>query len=110
MVGNVRNFSASTANMSKQRHTLTTALNGYSCELLDSYKPKNSVTGASTKSLSYHDKISTILNNRDDTDNENSGLTRKEINAKLFKDRRSFYDNYEDDSEKKDDPNLYRFR
>ena len=73
---------------SPKRHELTTKLNGYNVEFLDDYKHRP----AFSSSISYHEKIANILNSE-----RGDEVSRRQINAKLVKDRRSFYDNYEEE-------------
>ena len=74
---------------SPKRHELTTKLNGYNVEFLDDYKHR---PFSSSSSSSYHEKIANILNSE-----RGDEVSRRQMNAKLIKDRRSFYDNYEEE-------------
>jgi len=90
----------STSPISTSRLNLTTALNGYSStEFINNYIPNNR--------SNYHEKISTILNSditKPDTP------TWKEINAKILKDRQSFYDNYNEDLDLAQDQNKNQYK
>jgi hypothetical protein len=86
-------FEESIESPKTKRHELTAKLNGYNVEFLDDYKNKPAF------SSSYHEKIKNILTNK--TDPTNSSVSRKQLNAKLYKDRRSFYDNYDEEMSSK---------
>jgi len=76
---------------SSRRLHLTTALNGYSStEFINSYRPSSRPN--------YHEKISTILNS--EPASRSTSPTWKEINAKILRDRRSFYDNYNEETDR----------
>ena len=110
MVGQLKSYASFESPGSSRRHELTTALNGYtSSEFLDNYKAKSKSCnqflgdgGGETNNNKYHEKISSILNHHnaaEDSGSDSAEMTRKQINAKLLKDRRSFYDNYLNDNE-----------
>lgn len=106
-IGNYKCYEYSKESPSK-RHELTTALNGYSDKFLEGYKSKGK--GKSQLFASYHDKISDILKHGENSSDKSGNMTRNHsLNAKLLNDRRSFYDNYIEASNR-DDSNEYKFR